>query len=102
LISRSSPRSDRPVSASTSRPRDNEAVQLIRGGGLDDGILRPGADFGDDAVIDRAGGVPEVGEDVLIVGPVPIGDHCLDHGDSQRSRLLPRLRIGIAVPVVRR
>jgi hypothetical protein len=47
----------------------DEAVQFFRGGGLDGGMLRPRANFGDGRVIDGAGGAREVGKDVLIVRP---------------------------------
>src|SRR5579883_2862990 len=54
-------------------------------------MLRPRANFGDGAVIDRACRARKIGEDVLIVWPAAIGDHRLDEGDLPAFELVTPL-----------
>ena len=87
LISSSSPRNDRPVSASTS---GQDAMKLSNSSGAAASMAACFARFGfrRSAVIDRAGGAREVSEDILIVRPSPIGDHGLDEGDFPPFELI--------------
>jgi hypothetical protein len=51
-------------------------------------MFRAIPDFSDGPVIDRTRRAGEVGEDVLIVRPTPVGGHSLDEGDFPTLKLI--------------